>query len=217
LDRLMAETIWQIFAEAAREYDAWFDEHRFVYESELLALRGRIAAGGLGLEIGAGSGRFAVPLGLSVGVEPAPAMAELARRRGLRVVRALAEALPFGEATFDLVAMITVLCFLGDPFQALAEATRVLKPGGQILIGMIDGASPLGRSYETHKQESKFYRQARFYPVSQALAWLEELAYGQAATCQTIFGDLSSLASLEQVREGHGEGGFVVISARKTR
>jgi hypothetical protein len=82
---------------------------------------------------------------------------------------------------------------------------------------MIDGDSPLGRSYEAHKQESKFYRQARFYPAGLVVGWLEELGYEKVATCQTIFRDLKELAELEPARTGHGEGGFVVISARKSR
>ena len=69
----------QIFEESAREYDAWFDRHRLVYESELRALKRFMGSGGIGLEIGVGTGRFAVPLGIEVGVEPAAAMADLAR------------------------------------------------------------------------------------------------------------------------------------------
>ena len=65
----------QIFEESAQEYDAWFERQRPVYASELLALKRFIAPAGLGLEIGVGTGRFAVPLGLQVGVEPAAAMA----------------------------------------------------------------------------------------------------------------------------------------------
>lgn len=41
--------------------------------------------------------------------------------------------------------MVTVLCFLKDPFRALKEAKRVLKPQGKLIIGMIDPDSPLGR------------------------------------------------------------------------
>jgi ubiquinone/menaquinone biosynthesis C-methylase UbiE len=212
----MAENSVQIFAESAQEYDRWFDRHRPVYESELLALKRFISPDGLGLEIGVGTGRFAAPLGLQMGVEPASAMAEMARRRGIRVSRAMAEALPFRDASFPRVLLVTVLCFLRDPFLSLLETSRVLKPGGQILIGMIDRDSPLGRSYEAHKQQSRFYRQARFYPVDQIMAWLEKLAYKQVETCQTIFRDLKGITSPEPARTGHGEGGFVVISARKS-
>jgi SAM-dependent methyltransferase len=129
----MTENIGQIFAASAQEYDRWFDRHRPVYESELQALKSFISPGGLGLEIGVGTGRFAAPLGLKIGVEPVAAMA---KRRGIMVHRAVAEALPFGDNSFNLALMVTVLCFLRDPLLSLAEATRALKVGGQILIGM---------------------------------------------------------------------------------
>jgi len=205
----------QVFEEAAQEYDAWFDAHRAVYDSEITALKRFRTAAGHGLEIGVGTGRFAVPLGITLGLEPAAAMAAIARRRGLRVVRGLAEALPFRDDSFDLAVMVTVLCFLDEPFRALTEATRVLKPGGRLLIGMIDQDSPLGRAYEAHKEESKFYRQARFYPASRVLGWLKDLPYAPVTTCQTIFGDLPGLTSPQPARPGHGAGAFVVIAARK--
>jgi len=205
----------QIFEESAQEYDDWFEKNRLVYESEILALKSFAAPGGLSLEIGVGTGRFAVPLGLQVGVEPAPAMAAMAQKRGVKILRAVGEALPFRQGSFHLAAIITTLCFLRDPWLALAEATRILRPGGQILIAEIDKDSPLGRFYEAHKQESRFYRQARFYAVDQVLGWLKKLGYERVQTCQTIFKPLEEIAGLEPVREGHGDGGFVVISARK--
>jgi len=209
------DKIIQPFEESAQEYDAWFDRNPLAYESEVLALKKFLAPQVRGLEIGVGTGRFAVPLGIKIGVEPAAAMAVMAQRRGIQVYRAVAEALPFRPDSFDLVAMVTVLCFLRDPFLSLIEATRVLKTGGQILIGMIDRDSPLGRYYEAHKQESKFYRQARFYSAMRVVGWLEKLAYEKIDTCQTIFRDLQDITSLEPAKTGHGDGVFVVVSARK--
>ena len=204
-----------VFEELADKYDAWFDRHPWAYESEILAFKEFLAPHARGLEIGVGTGRFAAPLGIEVGVEPAAAMADLAHRRGIKVYRAVAEALPFRRDSFDLAVLVTVICFLRDPFLALTEATRVLQPGGQILIGMIDKDSPLGQAYEAHKAESEFYRRARFYAVGQAVGWLEKLAYEQVETCQTIYQDLKSLTGLEPVGRGHGQGAFAVISARK--
>jgi ubiquinone/menaquinone biosynthesis C-methylase UbiE len=212
----MTESIVQIFEASAQEYDAWFDRHRAVYESEIMALQQFLPPGQGGLEIGVGTGRFAVPLGLRVGVEPAKSMADLARRRGITVVRGVAEALPFRDVSFRLAVLVTVLCFLPAPLLALREAARILKPGGRLIIGMIDRDSPLGQHYEAHKLESVFYRQAHFYSVSQVLDWIAQLPFRGVHICQTLFRDLSDITGLEPVQDGHGSGGFAVIAAQKT-
>jgi SAM-dependent methyltransferase len=203
------------FEAYAQDYDDWFVRHEAVYRSELAAVESLRPATGQGLEIGVGTGRFGGPLGIRIGVEPARAMAEMARVRGIRIIRGDAEALPVANASFDFVLMVTVLCFLKNPLQALVEATRILKPHGRLIIGIIDPESPLGRSYEANKEKSRFYRQARFYKVRQVLEWLDGLGYANPMTCQTIFQDLPAITGLEPVREGYGDGTFVVLAAQK--
>ena len=66
------------------------------------------------MEIGVGTGRFAEPLGFREGVEPSPAMAERARRRGLEVTDGVAENLPLPDATYDVALMVTTICFVDD-------------------------------------------------------------------------------------------------------
>ena len=163
-----------------------------------------------------GTGRFAGPLGIEVGVEPAQAMAAIARERGIKVLEAYAEELPFEDESFDFVLMVTVLCFLVEPFRALSEATRVLKPRGRLIIGMIDPDSPLGRAYEANKEKSKFYRQAKFQPVGQVITWLADLGYADLKTCQTIFQDPATVKAPQPVKEGQGEGVFAVIAGEKS-
>jgi ubiquinone/menaquinone biosynthesis C-methylase UbiE len=205
----------RVFEEAAEKYDQWFDKNRHAYESELLALRRFIPETGEGLEVGVGTGRFASPLGIRIGVEPAKAMAELAQRRGIKVYRAKAENLPFNNESFDFILMVTTICFLENPKQALKEAIRVLIPGGHIIIGMIDRDSFLGRLYESRKKESLFYRNAIFYSVKEVLDWLKEIKYAHIQICQTLFKNPEEITAIEPVKEGHGEGGSVVISARR--
>ena len=205
-----------VFEESAQEYDEWFVQNEFAYHSELAAIKAFMPKEGQGLEIGVGTGRFAAPLGIKVGVEPAKAMADRARERGIKVYEAYAEKLPFEDESFDFILMVTVLCFLADPFRALREATRVLRAPGRLIIGMIDPDSPLGRAYETNKEKSKFYRQAKFHLVGQVLTWLEDLGYDDLKTCQTIFQDSATVKVPQPVNEGHGEGVFVVIAGEKS-
>jgi SAM-dependent methyltransferase len=71
-----------------------------------------------------------------VAVEPDPSMRRRAVRRAARlglhveILPASAEALPLPDASCDAVAAFLVLCTVGDPARALAEAYRVLRPGG---------------------------------------------------------------------------------------
>lgn len=204
-----------VFEKYAQEYDKWFDENKDVYKSEIMTLRGLIPREGVGLEVGVGTGRFATPLGIRMGVEPAKAMADMARKRGINVHEGRAEALPFDDDSFDFVLMMTTICFLENPLQALEEAKRVLKPEGHIIIGMIDRNSPLGMSYERKKTTSKFYKYANFHSADEVLNWLRSLNFGHIVTRQTIFKSPDEIDALEPFEEGHGKGAFVAISAQK--
>jgi len=62
-------------------------------------------------------------------------MAVMARERRIKVYEGYAENLPFEDESFDFILMITLLCFLPDPFQALYEATRGFKSQGQVPPG----------------------------------------------------------------------------------
>jgi ubiquinone/menaquinone biosynthesis C-methylase UbiE len=50
----------------------------------------------------------------------------------VRVVDAVAEALPMESASFDAAVTSLVLCSVGDPTRAVAELFRVIRPGGQL-------------------------------------------------------------------------------------
>jgi len=204
-----------IFERYAQEYDEWFEENRFIYESELRALDRFIPKNSKGIEIGVGTGRFSALLGIKVGVEPSKAMAEIARRRGIMVYEAKAEALPFGDSSFDFVLIVVTICFVQDPVIALKEAKRILRPGGSVIIGIIDKESFLGKLYEAKKAKSKFYKVAKFYSTGEVLSWLRLLKFTNIKTCQTIFRHPDEITSVEPVKEGYGEGGFVAICAHK--
>lgn len=205
-----------IFDQYAVEYDGWFDTNLWAYQSEVQAVQRFIPKNGTGIEIGVGTGRFSVPFGITVGVEPSRAMAEIARKRGIAVYDAKANNLPFDNTAFDFVLMVTTICFLEDPLQALNEIRRILRPDGKIIIGMLDKDSPLGKEYDSKKKSSKFYQYAKFYSVNQVLEWLRISGFNNIHILQTVFRKPERITTLEPVRDGYGDGLFVVISAQKS-
>ncbi len=198
-------------------YEAWFERFPWVYRAEVRALRRLWPAGVRGVEIGVGTGRFAVPLGIDLGVEPAAAMADRARRRGIRVVAGVAESLPLASAAFDAALMVTTICFVDDVDRALAEAARILVPGGILLVGLVDRASPLGQAYEAHRQENVFYREATFYTVEEVVERMARAGFGDFAFVQTLFSPLEGVGPEEPIEAGYGRGGFVGIRGRKEK
>ena len=203
------------FDRHVEQYEHWFEENASAYVSELEAVRVLLPEGGRGIEVGTGTGRFAGPLGIKLGVEPSRAMRAVARQRGIQVVDGVAEALPLGDAVFDSVLMVTTICFLDDPAAAVREAYRVLKPGAPLVIGLVDRDSRLGRSYERFKDENVFYREATFYTVDEVVSYLIEAGFRHFAFTQTIFQDLPEISRIQPVKEGFGEGAFVVTRGVK--
>jgi ubiquinone/menaquinone biosynthesis C-methylase UbiE len=97
------------------------------------------------LDIGTGTGRvlelLAPRVTQGIGVDASKAMLALARSRLARAGLAhcsvrLADMyrLPLAEASFDLAVMQMVLHYAEDPTGALAEAARVLRPGGSLIV-----------------------------------------------------------------------------------
>lgn len=102
-------------------------------------------AGARVLEVGCGTGAVTRALvgwrgvGEAVGADPSPLFVAKARElaagiENLSFVVADGRALPFEDASFDVVVFHTVLCHVPGPEQALAEAVRVLRRDGSLAI-----------------------------------------------------------------------------------
>jgi SAM-dependent methyltransferase len=204
------------FEKFTRQYEAWFEKHRYAYESELSALRKLLPKFHRSVEIGVGSGRFAAPLGIKRGLEPSVRMGKIAKQRGIMVDRGVCENLPYDNNQFDLVLMVTTICFLDDIKQSLQEVCRILEPGGWFMIGFIDKDSSLGKTYRQCQAENVFYRVADFYSVEEIIQLLNQTGFVDFHYTQTIFHPLDEIKKIEPVHTGYGSGSFVVVRAQKT-
>lgn len=202
------------FDEYTGRYEGWFEAHEHAYASEVAALDRLRPAGGDGVEIGVGTGRFGEPLGIQTGVDPSRDMLEYAATRGISPILGVAEHLPFGADTFDVALIVTTICFVDDVDRALAEARRVLRPGGRLVIGYIDADSPIGEFYREHQDENPFYRDATFVTTDDLVDRLDAAGFHDFEFAQTLFSDPTDLTEPDRVTDGYGDGSFVGISAR---
>jgi SAM-dependent methyltransferase len=202
---------FELFAE---DYDRWYDENPYLFQSELKALK-KVTPDGVGLEVGVGTGRFAKELGVEFGVDPAINMLRFAKERGIKVVAGVGEQLPFVNDVFDFVINVITICFVEDPKAVLSESKRVLKRGGRLIIGFIDRNSFLGKIYEEKKKMGhKFYKYANFFAPVEIVELMKEEEFSNFEIYQTIF-SIESSRRVEEPKEGFGKGAFVVISGVK--
>lgn len=105
--------------------------------------RSLVPAGGKVLDVGCGTGYFIESLmagpGPTIegwGLDAEPLAVSMCRERGLGHVHqgSAADLSAVADQRFDLIFMLDVLEHLDDDQQALREATRLLAPGGRIVV-----------------------------------------------------------------------------------
>ena len=210
---MMAKT--KPFEEYTEKYEDWFEDNKYVYQSEVNAVKEILPEFKNAVEIGVGSGKFALPLNIKLGIEPSTKMRKIARSRGIDVIDAAAEDLPFEDISFDLVLMVTTLCFLDDAKKAFSEVYRILKPDGYFINGFVDKNSRVGKIYLKHKHKSIFYNIASFYSTEEVMYLLKEAGFRNFKFRQTIFNTLDKVVDVEPIKEGYGEGSFITVRAQK--
>jgi len=204
-----------IFDAYAEEYDNWYERNRFAYLSELEALKCVIPKGDEGVEIGVGTGRFAKPLGISIGLDPSKNMLQIAKKIAIEAISGKGENLPIADEKFDFVLIVNTLCFVNDLRQVVIEARRVLKDKGKIIIGVIEKDSFLGKAYQSRKKKSRFYKEAKLQSGREIVELLQKYDFKGVITVQTIFRSPEKIKVIESPRKGFGKGGFTVVCAEK--
>ncbi|MEW6587223.1 MAG: class I SAM-dependent methyltransferase, partial [Nitrospirota bacterium] len=198
-----------IFDLLAEKYDAWYDsdEGRPLYESELLCLKPIVEnAPGPILEVGVGTGRFAMHFPDVIGIDPSPNALKMAKQRGIKTVRAYGEDLPFADHTFGCVLIIVTLCFVKEPLEVLKEAKRVLRKNGSIIIGLVPKDSPWGNFYEKKRGEGHpFYGGATFYSFGNLKELLEETGMRITRVRSTLLQRPEEARRIEESMEGYAK------------
>jgi len=206
------------FETNSRKYDAWYDEFPNTFRSEILALRALLPPPGRWVEMGVGTGRFAAELGIAEGIEPTEGMVEIARHRGIDVIRGCAEAIPLESGVVDAVFFITTLCFVQSVPRALSEAFRVLKPGGTCIAAMLPLGSALGQIISAHTEGDVFFQHAQLRTRKDVLCSMRRAGFTIQSSVQTLCGMPDQFETAIQFPQpGNERGSFAVIRAFKRK
>lgn len=132
----------------ARYYDKLWARYNRATSAEVLRVFPKVLEGARVLDVGAGTGFFAVQLlrkhstiGEIVALDSSREMLKVARRKlqntshaRLCFVQGEAEILPFVDGSFDFVVSMNTLHYLRNPRQFFNETNRVLDVGGTLVV-----------------------------------------------------------------------------------
>jgi ubiquinone/menaquinone biosynthesis C-methylase UbiE len=181
------------FDRIAARYDRWYEKpvNRFIDRLEERSLKGLLPpghAGSLLLDVGFGTGHSVTLANKAgyrvVGLDESGAMLRVAVSKtamGASLVQGDAHCLPFPDACFDAVLSVTALEFLEEPRQALEEMVRCLRPGGSMVVGVLNAFSYLGLQRKILRKPT--FREAHFFRVGELRRLLAGIGEVRIDTC----------------------------------
>lgn len=203
-----------IFDPIADAYDGWYDtaEGQAIFQQEARCLSYLSADySGCWLEVGVGTGRFAMELGITHGIDPSPRMVTIAKRRGVRVYVGRVEQLPFRDRVFAGLLMVLTLCFVENPESAFLECARVLRDNGRLVIGTIPADCPWGRNYSKKGADRHpVYSHARFRTVAETIQLADKAGFRLQASCSTLLWEPGKPTDISRIEPGIVTGGGFV-------
>ncbi len=188
---------------AVDEHHWWYRGRRRVIRAELDRLA--LPAGARILDAGCGSGRTLqelVDYGQVSGLELNDEAAELARGRGLgEVMIGRLEALPWEDATFDLITCLDVIEHVPDDITALEELRRVCRPGGWLLV-TVPAYQALWSRHDEANHHYRRYSRPRLRGSAAAAGWRIE----HVSSFNSLLLAPAAAVRLAQRRFGAGNG-----------
>ncbi len=228
------------FDQHATKYDAWFMENENLLRSEVALVAYALGEPGKTLSVGCGSGLFEYFLkndyGIEVneGIEPSEAMAEIARKRGMKVSIGTAEEGDPGTEEYDTLLFNGTPSYISDINAAFERAYYALKKGGKIVVIDVPKDGSFAMLYNMAKTVGKWehellkdIRPASVYPIefvkeanwrttpekTEALkkVGFKNFSYAQTLTTHPLY----SNDEAEEPTDGYKKGNYVAITGIK--
>lgn len=228
------------FDQYAAQYDAWFLENPNVLLSEVRLVASTLSQSKNILSVGCGSGLFEKIMrddfGITVsdGIEPSPAMAEIARKRGLNVTIATAEDMELPQDVYDTILFNGCPSYITDLEKVIRKVYAALPQGGRIILIDVPKESTYGLMYNLAKALGtwdhpllngtyppnpypiEFVNVANWRTTAEKVdllnaAGFRQLSFAQTLTTHPLYSDLKA----EEPVEGHDRGDYVAVTAIK--
>ena len=229
----------QKFDGYADKYDEWFMKNENLFTSELRLFKkvlGDISGKTL-LSVGCGSGLFESYIENSniEGIEPSADMAEIARKRGINVIKiGLIEDVELTDDKYDIIYFNGSSSYMEDLSPVYGKCLKALKENGKLILLDVPKESAfgfmylLGKSLNTYNHEFLEGAMPELpYPLALATSgvWhtteekinvLKNLGINKFSYYQTLIKNpLYTNEEAEEVSEGYKSGGYVAIIAEK--
>jgi len=206
---------YKVFDEHAERYDSWYRKNPILFECEAKVIRS-LKLQGRGLSIGVGTGTLDSQAPIDVGIDPSANMLKYASLRGVNLVRAVGEHLPFKNESFDFALMTVTICFLDSPEKALLEVRRVLRRRGELAVCIVPRDSSWGKEYMKKGEAGHiFYSHAHFYTLREIEQLLKKYSFRKVTVKSTLSYSPNEKPHVEEPSENSEGKGFVCIKAVK--